>query len=147
MDSAVSQTIESYLDHYGWAFRPVKQGQWLTGWQGAQHYFPLGVTVCDSWVTLTVKPFVAWHEGWNRTRDVAAYLLKLNHHCPMVKLALDETGDICLSISLLLVNLGYQDFSNAIGILGYYADSLYGEIQDRILLLEGRDSIPLGFLT
>ena len=147
MDSAVTQTIESYLCHYGWAFRPVNHGQWQTGWQGSKRYFPLGLTVCDSWVTMTIKPFVIWHEGWDCARELASYLLKLNNLCPMVKLAMDEKGEICLSLSLLSENLEYQDFSNAIGILGYYAESLYEEIQERILLLEGRDTTPLGFLT
>ena len=147
MDSAVSQTIESYLDHYGWAFRPIKQGQWLTGWQGEQRYFPLGVSVCESWLTLTIKPFVEWHDGWNRTRDIANYLMKLNNYCPMVKFALDEQGDICLSLSLLLSHLGFEEFSNSIGILGYYAESLHEEIENRILMLQSRSMNQIGFLT
>jgi hypothetical protein len=147
MDSAVSQTIESYLDHYGWAFRPIKQGQWLTGWQGEQRYFPLGVSVCESWLTLTIKPFVEWHDGWNRTRDIANYLMKLNNYCPMVKFALDEQGDICLSLSLLLTHLGFEEFSNSIGILGYYAESLHEEIESRILMLQSRSMNQIGFLT
>ena len=147
MDQGVSEIVESYLNQYGWSFRSVDARRWLTGWQGMERYFPLQIVACDSWITFCIKPLIDWHEKWENSRELAHFLLELNDQCPMIKLHLDEAGDICLGLSVFAAHLDYENFYNAVGLLGYYADYLFTEILNRILYLENQNHIATVYLT
>jgi hypothetical protein len=138
MENDIAKIVESHLCRYGWNFRSVAAGQWLTGWQGSERFFSLEITACSTWINLTVKPLVEMRDRWRRSRKLMAFLLRQNYLNPMIKLSYDEEGDLCLSMSLFSTNLSYEEFYNSVGILGHYSDHIYLMVLHKIIELESR---------
>lgn len=123
--------VEDYLGDYGWAFRRVGEACWLTGWRGDERSFPLTLTLTESWLLLEVRPFVALSEDQTAAGDLARYLLELNHLSHMIKLSMDPENAIILSVQMFAQDLKYDEFADALGVLGYYAELLYDDIYTR----------------
>lgn len=128
MSRCSSPKLETYLRDYGWSFRNESENSWVTGWQGQDRSYPLTIDLNDTWVILSVTPFLKLNIDWDSWPEISRYLLELNHQCHMVKIVINDCGDIALILEILASNLAYNDFSDALGILGYYADFLYDEI-------------------
>ncbi len=128
MNRCSSEMLECYLRDYGWSFRSNGPQSWLTGWQGQDRSYPLTVHLNDTWLVLNVNPFLKLNIDWESWPEISRYLLELNADCHMVKIVINQNGDIGLVLELLASNLAYSDFSDALGVLGYYADYLYDEI-------------------
>lgn len=127
MAHEVSQRVETYLRDYGWAFRRTTDSQWQTGFQGRERHFPLRITACDSWVSLYAHPFLKLRIDWEAWPEIARFALELNHACPLVKLVINDQGHIGMTLEILASQFDFEQFSDAVGIMGYYADYLYDE--------------------
>ena len=56
------------------------------------------------------------------------YICELNAHTPMLKLLIEEDGDVSLVLQIWAGNLRYKDFEHAVGLIGYYSDMLYEDL-------------------
>ena len=135
MSKVTPEILESYLSDYGWGFRKVSPGHWVTGWSGRDRAYPLAVTLGDTWLSFQVRPFLRLAVDWDSWPELSLFLLELNHASHMVKLVVDERGDICLALEIFANHVAFSSFADALGVLGYYCDSLYEQIMgflDRI---------------
>ncbi len=131
MSRLTPATLESYIEAYGWTFHKLGQACWLSGWQGDKRSYPLTISLTESWVLMEVRPYVALPEENGVCGDLSRYLLQLNHMSHMVKLAIDDNQGIVLSLQLFANHLPYEEFADALGVLGYYAELLYDDIYVR----------------
>lgn len=128
MNQCTSDVLEKYLKTYGWSFRTNGQGVWMTGWASEKRSYPLRIILDESFITLNVQPLLKLDVDLEAYPELAVTLLEVNQHCHLVKIAIDEVGDIVLSLSLVSEFFSYELFSTSIGLLGYYSDYLYDEI-------------------
>ena len=147
MIQCLSKVLESYLKDYGWNFRSEGTGEWVTGWQGGERSYPLRISVLESWIIFQIQPFLKITTDWECWPEITHYLLRLNSNCHMVKIHIDENEQISLVLEVFSKNFEYSDFSDALGILGYYADYLYDEILDFMDKIGFQYSHALNFLT
>lgn len=147
MNQCTPEVLEAYLQEYGWSYHYVDQGQWVTGWQGQERSYPLKISVCDTWITFQIKPFVKLTIDWDSWPELSYFILKKNDDCQMVKLALDENDQISLYLEVFANGFSYQDFNDTIGLMGYYADRLYDEILSHLDTIGFRYAHALNFLT
>ena len=135
MSRMTPELLESYLADYGWAFRKISRGHWVTGWQGRDRAYPLVLSLSDTWLSFQVKPFLRLAVDWENWPELSQFLLEMNHSCHMVKLVVDDRGDVGLSLEIFANNMVFPNFADALGVLGYYCDYLYEQIlgqMDRI---------------
>ena len=126
------QVLESYLADYGWAFRKVSETNWVTGWQGGDRSYPLVLTLSDTWLSFEVKPFLKLSLDWDIWPELSLFLLELNHSSHMVKLVVDESGDICLHLEMFTNELIFSNFADSLGLIGYYCDQMYDQILNQL---------------
>ena len=132
MSRMTPELLESYLADYGWAFRTISPGHWVTGWQGQDRSYPLVVTLSDTWLSFLVKPFLRLEVDWENCPELSQFLLELNNTCHMVKLVIDDRGDVCLGLEVFANHIVFGNFADSLGVLGYYCDFLYDQIHGQI---------------
>lgn len=125
----MTKTIEAFLDRYGWRYHSNGQNCWMTGWQSEHRSYPLLITLNDSWMSLQVVPLMKLGVEWDAWPEAMRTILDLNHEAKLVKIGIDEFGDLSLSLYLLSEGLTYSQFETAVGVIGYYADKLFDELQ------------------
>tara|TARA_B100001094_G_C18147003_1_gene781378 strand:- start:29 stop:463 length:435 start_codon:yes stop_codon:yes gene_type:complete len=135
--------VEDYLAAYGWNFRRHGRGVWISGWSSDERSFPLRVTWSESFIDLMVQPLYKLEFDWEAYPEVATWLLELGHQYSMIKITIDEIGDLVMSLSLVNHNLDAISFSTSLGIIGHYADRVYGEIADALDQLSSDFEIPI----
>jgi len=117
--------IELYLKDYGWDFSLSGPDIWSTGWQGDNRSYPLIIKLTETWLSFSVAPLLRLGPSWSSYPEVSLKLLELNHDCQLVKLGIDEFGDVTLSAQLLTSCVDFGVFSDYLGVIGYYADKIY----------------------
>ena len=114
------EQLESFLQNYGWSFKKVKERVWLTGWQGQSTSFPLKISLCDTWLSFEIEQLTGIEIDLESWPEISLFLLQLNHHCRMVKVSIGEAGGVCLVLEIFTSRIDYGDFSDALGVLGYF---------------------------
>lgn len=130
MDQISSQQIEGFLCQYGWNFKKVDESHYETGWQGKKRSFPMTISICDTWIGFEITPFLETEIDWESWPEVSAFLLEFNDRSRMVKASTNEQQLICLSIEAFASRFCFAEFSDCLGILGFYADQLDDELHD-----------------
>ena len=64
MTQCSSGVVESWLHQYGWAFRTMGENRWCTGWEGEERYYPLYLSLSDTWMTFRIQPFIKLNIDW-----------------------------------------------------------------------------------
>lgn len=128
MQRTSTETIEHFLDRYGWTYHGTSDRVWITGWQSDERSYPLTVSLSDTWILFQVKPLIKVSLDWDYLPELTRHILELNNDCHMVKFSIDEFGEIILSLQLFSSSLTYEDFSDALGIIGHYTDLAYESI-------------------
>ncbi len=121
-------TLQEFLRRYEWSFQPVGSGSFLTGWQGKNCQFPLEITLLDTWVSFRVAPLLDLQFRGRPYADLVRYILDLNLSVRLVRIGMDSKGVIELSVDVMREGLTYETFSHVLGVIGYYADTLYDEV-------------------
>ncbi len=123
------ETIDGYFREYGWTFhRPEGTRDWQTAVRGDVAVFRIAVRLTDNWVFFTIVPFVLGPREPQCAERLYRHLLRLNRDITLAKLALDEDGDVLLTVELPAEALTYEAFCDALGALAYYADDTYVEL-------------------
>ncbi len=128
MQASMVTNIQQYLRDYGWTFQPVNDQSLLTGWQGKNGRFPLEININETWIQLRVSPLIHLEFRGKPYAELARFLLQLNVSTRLVKISMERGGDIEISMEVFRHNFDYQQFCRALGILGYYADTIFDEI-------------------
>ena len=143
MIQSTPSEVERFLGEYGWEFRRHGRGIWLSGWSSEQRSFPLRVTWEDSFVEFMVQPLYKIDFDWEAYPEITAWLLEVGHRYKLIKIAIDEAGDLVMSMSLINHKLDYTAFSTSLGVIGYYADKVYEEISEAFDQLSSVFKIPI----
>jgi len=129
------ETIDGYFQEYGWTFqRPEGGRDWQTAVRCDVAVFRIAVRLTDNWVFFTMVPFVLGPRDPQCTERLYRHLLRLNRDITLAKFALDEDGDVLLTVELPAKDLSYETFCDAIGALTYYADDTYVELLNLALM-------------
>ena len=132
-----ADTFEHYMSLYGWEFTQEAESQWRSGWKGIHRYFNLDIFMTDTWIMFMVKPFYQLDFEQAADYETIRYLLELNQKAQMVKLYLDEDGSVVLSLQVYRGGFSYEELATSLGIMGHYADELYGELLLKVQEAEG----------
>ena len=128
MKTLNSSLIENYLKIYGWDFYKISHNIVISGWQSQKRLYPLFIELSNTIINLEIRPFIKLNKPKINTYSLLEYLLKINNDIKIVKLAINDNEEIILNLQLFTLGLSYENFCNALGILGYYADELYENI-------------------
>ena len=121
-----------YIKNYGWSYYESDENSWVSGWQTDKRAYPLSIELSDTCLELAVEPLIKLDIEWNLWPDIVQYILELNQHIQLAKLSLLPEGSVALSCQILTKDLSYDNFSEALGIIGYYAEDLYDRLFERI---------------
>ena len=127
-----SDDVVSFLERYGWTFHASSPKRWVSGWQSDKRSYPLSIELSDTWVSFSVTPFMKLDIDWDSWPDIMRFLLELNHDSQMVSLGIDQDQQLVLQTQLLTESLTYEAFADTISLIGYYAESIYDAIIDRV---------------
>ena len=147
MERISAEKLETYLTEYGWHYHSMSDRRWITGWQSERRSYPLTIVLTDSWARFDVKPLLKVDLDWCSWPEALRYILELNHDSQLVKLGLDEFGEVSLSIQLFTHSFTYEAFSDAMGVLGHYADLLHDELSQKLAEIGYQVNLPLEYLT
>ncbi|MDY7040868.1 MAG: YbjN domain-containing protein [Chloroflexota bacterium] len=126
--SVTPETIEQYFDKYEWSYQRVSDNTFRTGFRGDVSSFVIYVRLTNNWTYFTIVPFVVAPKEAECVGKLYKHLLRLNHEINLAKFGVDSDGDIALSVELPREKLDYNEFSDALGALSYYADETYLEV-------------------
>lgn len=127
-----SDDVVSFLERYGWTFHALGPNRWVSGWQSDKRSYPLSIELSATWVSFEVTPFMKLDIDWDSWPDIMRFLLELNHDSQMVSLGLDKDHQLVLQTQLLTESLTYEAFADTISLIGFYAESIYDAIIDRV---------------
>ncbi len=117
-----TEAIEGYFETYGWQYESASPGLYRTGFAGDSGQYDIWVRVTDQWVYFAISPFLKPATDEGHLQQVLETLLLANHEINMAKFAVDEAGDVILSVELPIEGFGYSHFSDALTALSHYAD-------------------------
>ena len=124
------ETIDGFFEKYGWTFQRDKDKPdvWTTGWRGDAASFRMFIKLTENWVYFTVAPFVVAPKKPECAEKLYYVLLRLNRDVNFAKFCVDGDGDVVLTVEMPSTHLDYDEFSDALGALCYYADDTYVEL-------------------
>ena len=120
--------VEELLAKDGWPFERVDDATWRSGFRGDVNSFRFFVRLTENWIFFTIVPFVVAPKHESQALALYRHLLKLNREINMAKLAIDDDGDVVLTVELPTENLDESEFKDALDALSYYADKHYLEV-------------------
>ena len=125
-----ADAISAFFDTYGWHFERREPAVFRTGFLGETGQYDIWLRVTDAWVYFAISPYVPRSDDRAHGEGVLEALLRANHELNLAKFAVDEDGDVLLSVELPLEGFGYTQFSDALTALSHYADSYRGRLDD-----------------
>lgn len=124
-----NSVIADYFEQYEWNAEEVEPDVWRSTFTTeSEDEFDLYVMVTDEWVHFAVSPLVRLGKVEEHPR-LAGSLLRLNQRLRMVRLSLDDEGDLNLVADAPLERFDFGDFALLLDLLTEYASALAYEIQ------------------
>lgn len=122
--------VPSFFETYGWQFERQGPGLYRTGFVGDTGHYDIWVRVGQHWVYFTINPYVERPEDEPHGACVQRLLLEANHELNMAKFAVDDDGDVLLTVELPRIAFGYSHFADALTALSHYADAYNDRFQN-----------------
>jgi hypothetical protein len=120
------------LARYGWSFERIGADAWRTGFQGEKRSHSMHISLSGTCVSFEVRPLIDVLVDCGRWPRLPRELLELNGRLKLVKVAVNEDGEVTLACQVLTASLSYDAFSRLLGIIGYYAEEVGPEILARL---------------
>ena len=114
--------LENFFTAYGWEFERREAGVFRTGFVGETGPYEIWLKITDAWVYFAINPYVQRPGGRGHGTMTLVTLLRANHELNLAKFAVDEDGDLSLTVELPLEGFCYEHFSDALTALALYAD-------------------------
>lgn len=143
MAHVTPQLLEGYLAAYGWNFEALDGNVWRTGFDVDGRVFPMQIKLSATCVSFEVTPWAGATLEGREASDLSRDLLELNGRLQLVKLGLDQDGEILLSCQVLAAGFDFDMLSHILGIIGYYAEELAPMLQERFETLDPGARPPL----
>lgn len=124
-----NKPVADFFEQYEWTAEEVEPGVWRSTFATeAEEDFDLYVMVAEEWIHFAVSPLVHIGDAEARPRLIAA-LLRLNQQVKVVRLGLDDQGDLNLVADAPRERFDFGDFALIIDLLTEYASALAYEVQ------------------
>jgi hypothetical protein len=121
--------IGDFFEQYEWAAEELEPDVWRSSFTTeSEEDFDLYVMVGEEWIHFAVSPLVHIGAAEQRPRLIAA-LLRLNQRTRVVRLGLDDEGDLNLVADAPRERFDFGDFGLIVGLLTEYASALAYELQ------------------
>ncbi len=142
--------VADYFEQYEWSADEIEPNVWrATFATESEEEFDLYVMLADEWLHFAVSPLARLGDGVQRAALVAA-LLRVNQRMRIVRLGLDDEGDLNLVADAPRARFDFGDFALILDLLVEYASVLAYEIQRSVndenyfspLLPAGNTSTP-----
>ena len=134
-----AEVLEGYLTEYGWKFERIAEDHWSTGFQGDHLYYPLLIKRTQTFVSFTICPLILMSLEEKFAADfLMKEILGLNEKIQLVKLSINEFGELCLSLQIFNANFDFQIMSQVLGILCYYAEELAPDLKKKLFVILGK---------
>src|SRR5688572_9488765 len=120
--------LAAYFEQYEWAVEEIEPHVWRASFTTeSEEEFDLYVMEGDEWLHFAVSPLVHIGEPEKHARLIAA-LLRLNQRMRIVRLGLDDEGDLNLVADAPRARFDFGDFALISDLLVEYASALAYEI-------------------
>ena len=123
-----ADTVEQLLKADNRPYERIDPGTWRSSFHGEAKSFRFFVRLTENWIFFTIVPFVRAAPSGPAERRLHRYLLRLNREINMAKFAIDDEGDVVLTVELPTENLDASEFRDALDALVFYADKHYVEV-------------------
>lgn len=120
--SAAADVIANYFDSYGWQYIRQEASVYRTAFTGETGRYDIWLKVTENWVYFSINPYVKKPAGQEHGESTLQLVLRANHEVNLAKFAVDEEGDVLLSVELPAEGFCYTHFCDALTALSHYAD-------------------------
>lgn len=125
MRTVTPDLLESLLSEYGWMFEALGEGVWRSGFLSESRKFPVEIKLGDNFISFTIAPLIKNFASKGRRSPAALFeVLALNNELKLARLSLTESGDLRLTIEVLVAQFDAKALDLALGILAYYAEQV-----------------------
>jgi hypothetical protein len=120
--------IGEFFEQYEWVAEEIEAGVWRSTFTTeSEDNFDLYVMLGEEWVHFAVSPLAHIGDVEHRLRLYGA-LLRLNQQMRLVRLGLDDQGDLNLVADAPLERLDFGDFALILDLMVEYASVLAYEV-------------------
>jgi hypothetical protein len=124
--------MADFFAQYEWTAEEVEQDVWRSTFTTeSEEEFDLYVMVADEWIHFAVSPLAHIGAAEEKPRLVSS-LLRLNQRIKVVRLGLDDQGDLNLVADAPRERFDFGDFALILDLLTEYASALAYEIERTI---------------
>jgi len=123
--------LAGFFASYGWRFERRDPRVFRTGFRGSTGPYDVWLKVTETWVYFAINPYVPKPEAGHGPCLLEA-ILKANHDLNLAKFALDEDGDVLLSVELPAEDFCYSHFADALTALSHYADDYRPRLEEAL---------------
>ena len=125
-----ANTVRELLERGKWPCDRIAPDTWRSHFRGKRASFPFYVRIDDAgYVNFAIVPFLKSPEEPEAQHKLHTRLLELNHQLLMAKFSIDDDLDVLLSVEYPTAELDESEFTDALDVLGYYADRHYDELR------------------
>ena len=114
--------IAGYFDNFGWNYVRQEATVYRTAFTGETGRYDVWLKVTDAWVFFCINPYVRKPTGQPHGPGTLQAVLRANHEVNLAKFAVDDDGDVSLSVELPAEGFRYSHFCDALTALAHYAD-------------------------
>ncbi len=127
-----AEDMGNYFDAYGWKYERREGTVFRTGFVGDTGHYDIWLKVTDTWVYFAINPYVPRPTGRSHGAGTLHAMLKANHELNLAKFAVDDDGDLLLSVELPCEGFCYTHFADALTALAHYADDYRERIEEAV---------------
>jgi hypothetical protein len=121
--------IADYFEQYEWTAEDIEQNVWRSSFTTeSEEEFDLYVMVAEEWIHFAVSPLAHVGDPESHPR-LTCGLLRLNQRMRLVRLGLDDEGDLNLVADAPRERFDFGDFALILDLLVEYASALGYEVQ------------------
>ena len=121
--------VAEFFEQYEWAAEEIEPGIWRSVFSTeTEEDFDLYVMVGEEWIHFAVSPLVHIGKAEDHARLTSA-LLRLNQRMRLVRLGLDDEGDLNLVADSPRERFEFGDFALILDLLTEYAAALAREVR------------------
>lgn len=120
--SAAADVIANYFDSYGWKYVRQDASVYRTAFTGETGRYDIWLKVTENWVYFSINPYAKKPTAKEHGESTLQLVLRANHEVNLAKFAVDDEGDLLLSVELPAEGFCYTHFCDALTALSHYAD-------------------------
>jgi hypothetical protein len=117
-----AEDLQGFFETYGWQYERKEPSVFRTGFVGETGHYDIWLKVTDAWVYFAINPYVQKPKTGDHGAMTLVAMLRANHELNLAKFAVDDEGDLCLSVELPVEGFCYEHFADALTALAHYAD-------------------------